>query len=304
MATAHLGEFPKARRGSVKPGDVGLRSRGSRRVSGLRREEVAVLAEVSIDYYTRLEQGRERHPSASVLDALSRALDLDDDARTHLFAVAGSVPVRSGSRPPQAVSPDLLQLMDGWTHTPAFVTNATLDVLASNNLAEALFAGPTERSNLLRAVFLDAAASTFYVARDRAAEAAVAHLRTATATDPDDPRTVELVAELSTGSELFRRLWQEQHVRGKTRDAKRFRHPDVGDLTLTYQTFDVRAAPGQQLVVYQAEPGSATARALSLLGSLVAEPRSEADRGARSATAGRGQFSSLRSAGPATARVP
>ncbi|MGX6448149.1 helix-turn-helix transcriptional regulator [Patulibacter sp. S7RM1-6] len=273
MSDAALGAFLKARRAAVRPEDVGLPTHGSRRVPGLRREEVAVLASVSSDYYTRLEQGRERHPSPQVLDALARTLDLDEDARTHLFLLADLVPRRSGAAPREDVSPDLLQLLDGWTATPALVLSRTLDVLARNALARELHAGFADDDNLLRMTFLDPAGRRFYADWDRAAEASVANLRVAAGVAPDDARLRELVAELDAGSPAFRELWRRQEVRGKTREAKHFRHPDVGPLTLTYQAFTVREARDQELVVYQAEPGSASARALALLGTLAATPR-------------------------------
>ncbi|WP_037570612.1 helix-turn-helix transcriptional regulator [Phaeacidiphilus oryzae] len=265
----HLGEFLRARRARLRPEDVGMTGYGVRRVSGLRREEVAVLAGVNADYYTRLEQGRERRPSAQVLDALGRALRLDADARAHLHRLAGTAPEPA---PPlytaERVSPELRQLMDGYAGTPAFVMNRTLDLLAANALAEALYSAFTPADNLARMTFLDPAGRRFYQDWDRAAQSAVANLREAAGFDPDHPRLRELVTALSEGSSHFARLWRAHDVRGKTRDAKHLVHPDVGPLTLTYQSFDVREAPGQQLVIYHAEPATPSAEALKLLGSL------------------------------------
>ncbi|MEW2433803.1 helix-turn-helix transcriptional regulator [Streptomyces caniferus] len=268
MADNDLGDFLRARRAGVQPQDVGMASYGVRRVSGLRREEVAVLAGVNADYYTRLEQGRERHPSPQVLDALGRALCLDADARTHLFRLAGTVPDDHYAHTVEKVSSTLSQLMDGFPNTPAFVINRTLDILAANALASALYSPFEPADNLARMTFLNPAARHFYTQWNWTAQATVANLRQASGLAPDNPRLRELLATLTEQSPEFSRLWSTHSVRGKTRDAKHLLHPDVGPLTLTYQAFDVRDAPGQQLIVYQAEPESPTAQALSLLGSL------------------------------------
>jgi transcriptional regulator with XRE-family HTH domain len=244
-------------------------------VAGLRREEVAVLAGVSADYLARIEQGRERHPSAQVLDALARGLTLDDEARRHLFALADLVAPVRGHRPRGHVSPELLQLLDAWPATPAMILTPTLDVLARNTLARALYSGFGDDDNLLRMTFLDPEGRRFYVDWDRAAEASVANLRAASAGDPDDPALVALVDELTAGSSDFVALWNSHSVRGKTHEAKEFHHTAVGSLTLSYQAFAVSSAPGQQLVVYQAEPGSPSAQGLTLLGNLDATRRAE-----------------------------
>lgn len=176
------------------------------------------------------------------------------------------------------MSPALRQLMDGYPHTPAFVLGRTLDVLATNALADALFTPFDPADNLARMIFLDPAGRHFYADWERAAQAAVANLREGAGLDPDSPQLRRLVAELTAGSPEFDRLWNAHGVRGKSRDAKDLNHPEVGPLALTYQAFDVRDAPGQQLVIYHAEPGSPSARALGLLGSLHATRR-RADAG-------------------------
>ncbi|MEV4340314.1 helix-turn-helix transcriptional regulator [Streptomyces sp. NPDC049590] len=269
MTDNHLGDFLRARRAGLRPEDVDMASYGTRRVTGLRREEVAVLAGVNADYYTRLEQGRERNPSPQVLDALARALRLDEDTRAHLYRLAGTAPGgHLAAHTSGRVSPALRQLMDGYPNTPAFVLDRTLDILATNALADALFAPFDPPDNLARMTFLDPAGRHFYTDWDRAAQATVANLRHATGFDPDAPRLRELVRTLTEHSTLFARRWDSHTVRGKTQDAKHLHHPDVGPLTLTYQAFDVRDAPGQQLVIYHAEPGGPSAQALDLLGSL------------------------------------
>lgn len=276
MPTTHLAEFLRARRAGLDPAAVGLPSGGVRRVPGLRREEVAVLSGVSSDYLTRIEQGREKHPSAQILDALARGLELDEDSRRHLFALANLVTPIRGHRPRPTVSPALLQLLDAWSITPAMILTSTLDVLARNGLARALYSGFSNDDNLLRMTFLDPEGRRFYVDWNRAAEASVANLRAASVADPDDPALQDLVDELVAGSAEFAALWSSHSVRGKTHEAKEFHHTAVGSLTLSYQAFDVSSAPGQQLVVYQAEPASPSAQALMLLGNIETTSRTEA----------------------------
>ncbi|MBL1097390.1 helix-turn-helix transcriptional regulator [Streptomyces coffeae] len=277
MADNALGDFLRARRAALRPDDVGMAYHGLRRVPGLRREEVAVLAGVNADYYTRLEQGRERHPSPQVLDALSRALHLDTDARAHLYRLTGTVPDDRHTPAPDTVSAALRRLMDGYAHTPAFVINRTLDVLAANALAEALYSPFRLMDNLARMIFLDPAARHFFTRWEWSAQATVANLRQAEGYPADGPRLNALVTTLTRRSADFTTLWNAHAVRGKTQDAKHLHHPEVGPLTLTYQSFDVRDAPGQQLVIYHAEPGSPSAQALGLLGTLDATRRQSAE---------------------------
>jgi transcriptional regulator with XRE-family HTH domain len=266
MESNAIGEFLRARRAQVRPEDVDLAPGARRRVSGLRRTEVALLAGVSSDYYVRLEQGRERNPSAQVIEALAHALDLDDEATAYLHELARPRQRRRTKR--EQVSPALVGMMTAWTSTPALVLGRCLNVLAHNQLGEALFAGHTHSDDLVRLVFLDPDARDFYPDWERVAVNTVGGLRSGA--DPEDRRLIETVGELSVRSADFRRLWARHDIRQKAHEIKRFRHPLVGELTLTYEALTVNSAPGQQLVVYQAEPGSPSAEALSLLGSLTA----------------------------------
>src|ERR1044072_8545425 len=193
MPDTALRDFLRTRRADVRPEDVGMASYGLRRVAGLRREEVAVLAGVNADYYARLEQGRERHPSAQVLDALSRALHLDADARAHLHRLAGVAWNDHPAAQRDVVGPALRQLMDGYPHTPAFVLNGALDILATNAPADALYSPFDPADNLARMTFLDPAGRDFYTHWDWTAQATVATLRQATGLDPDNPRLRTLI---------------------------------------------------------------------------------------------------------------
>ena len=264
-----LGDYLRSRRSDVRPAEVGLPAGRSRRVAGLRREEVALLAEVSVDYYVRLEQGRERHPSAQVLDALAAALRLDDDGRLHLFRLAGLTP-RPGVDRPERVDPDVRRLMDGWPNNPALVLSRAYDVLARNRLGEALFSPFCHSDNLLLNMFLDPVARAFYQDWQHAAANTVAGFRLSAGEIPDDPRVRAVIGEARSGSATFREMWARHEARGKSAEIKTFVHPDVGPLTLRMQTFDVRAAPGQQLVIYHAEAGSPSAQALSFLQTVAA----------------------------------
>lgn len=265
-----LGDYLRARRAQVSPDAAGIRAHGSRRVPGLRREEVATLAGMSADYYVRLEQGRERNPSAQVIDALSDVLRLEEDARLHLFRIAGLTPGTRRGVAPERVDPQLLRLMDQWPDTPAIVAGRAYDVLAANRLAHALFDGFRHGSNLLAKIFLDPDARVFYPDWQRVAEYSVAGFRLLHGRSPSDPRIAEVLRSLTAGSEDFAALWQRHDAREKRPEAKRFHHPEVGDLTLHLNAFEVKSAPGQELIVYHAEPGSASAEALTLLGTIAA----------------------------------
>ncbi|MEU8383466.1 helix-turn-helix transcriptional regulator [Streptosporangium sp. NPDC048865] len=266
-----LGEFLRARRELTTPEQVGLLPAGSRRTPGLRREEVAMLAGVSTDYYIRLEQGRERHPSERVLGALMQVLNLSADASAHMHRLAHPWPLRpSPADQPDRAKPAVVRLIRSWPYTPAIVTSRWMDVLASNQMADALYEGLEHRDNLLRLIFLNPASRRFYRDWDECARSKVAQLRAIAGADLDDPYLTDLVGELSLKSKDFRRMWARHDVSSHNVATKRFRHHDVGDLTLTYEMFNINDSPGQKLIVFQAEPGSPSAHALDLLGSLAA----------------------------------
>jgi transcriptional regulator with XRE-family HTH domain len=269
---SQLGEFLRARRALVQPEDVGLPDVGRRRVAGLRRSEVAMLAGVSVDYYVRLEQGRDSHPSEQVLEALARVLRLDDDAVAHLHELARPAPRRRRARSrPERVRPGVLRLLESWSHNPAWILGRRMDVLAYNELALMLHPSLKSERNVVRMVFLDPEAREIYADWDAVARETVATLRAAAGADLDDPGLTELVGELSLKSGEFRRLWARHDVKEKASGSKRLRHPMVGDLELHYETFAVADAPGQLLVAYHAEAGSSTERALALLAGMAGQ---------------------------------
>jgi len=271
-------EFLTSRRARITPDDAGLPTYGSRRVPGLRREEVAVLAGVSAPYYTRLERGDMNGVSESVLEALARALRLDDAERAHLFDLARAAhptparPRRRQSRP--RVRPDVQWTLDAITGAAAFVGNERLDILAANQLGRALFselyAAPARPVNHARFVFLDPRADGFYGDWDRAAGETVAILRSAAGRDPSDRDLSDLVGELATQSEAFRTRWAAHDVRFHNTAVKHFRHPVVGELDLSFNRLGMPADHGLTIFTYAAEPGSRSADALKLLGSWAA----------------------------------
>lgn len=252
-----LGEFLQARRARLLPGDVGLTAHGRRRVAGLRRDELARLAGVSVQYLTRLEQGIDRNPSPQVLAALATALRLDPDAAAHLRALAEPAPARPH---PGRASAEVQQLLDSWGASPAYVRDRRFDVLMANKAALKLAPMYHPGHNLVRDVFLDPATRGLFPDWARVAEQTVAALR-ATA-DPHDPRTAALVAELRSDVD-FRRLWARHDVRPSRDETKLFDHPDAGRLTLRRQTLTIGGTDGHVIIVYQPEPGSSSADALS-----------------------------------------
>ncbi|WFE56888.1 helix-turn-helix transcriptional regulator [Micromonospora sp. WMMD712] len=262
-----LGDFLRARREALKPHEVGLPEYGRRRVPGLRREEVALLAGVSADYYIRLEQGRETSPSPQVVTAVAAALRLDAEATDHLHRLCLDETQRPRHHRGDDVGGSLRQLVEGWA-SPAFVVGPALDVLAANSMATALHSGFARFDNLARMVFVDPAGRDFYRHWERAAHSCVAEMRAAYGFDPASVRIAEVVEELSQASDDFARLWRLHEVRGKSQERKHLRHPQVGDLHIDLSAFTVNTAPDQQLVVYQAEPASPTAAALERLREL------------------------------------
>lgn len=254
-----LGEFLQARRARVRPGEVGLASYGRRRVPGLRRDELAESAGVSVQYLTRLEQGVDRHPSPQVLDALAAALRLDPDAAAHLHVLAA--PPAEPHRAREAGT-DVRQLLDSWGSTPAYVRDGRFDVLMANKAAMMLSPMYHPGRNLVRDVFLDPDAHSLFPDWPDIAEQTVAALRAAA--DPRDPQTAALVAELQSDAD-FRRLWGRHDVRPSRNEIKRFDHPDAGRLTLRRQTLTIAGADDQVIIVYQPEPGSPSADALASL---------------------------------------
>ncbi len=267
-----LGEYLRARRGLVQPEDAGLRRAGVRRTPGLRREEVATLAGVSADYYLRLEQGRDRNPSAQVLDALADVLHLDPVARAHLHGLADAPTRRSRQARREAVPVGVAMLLSSLT-LPAFVESRRFDVLAANPQAVALSTGMRVGANRLRAFVLDEGEHELWSDWQRALEGLVAGFRASIGAGAADERVVSLVGELSLASEPFRRAWARHDVVPLAGATSRLRHPVVGDLELRREKLPLADTDGQILAIYHAEPGSPSAGRLALLGSLAAPGR-------------------------------
>lgn len=264
-----LGQFLRSRRERLSPAAAGLSPAGRRKVTGLRRDEVATLSGVSLSYYSRLEQGRELNPSPRVLEALARALQLGDKDKGELFRLARPTARRTKSPSRvERVRPHLRQLIESWVMTPAFIIGHAQDLLATNALADALYRDFAQHDNVLRMLFLDPAAKLFYRNPERARHRAVADLQQTAASTPEDPRILELVGELSVRSGEFRSLWARQYTRVPPYDVKQVYHSVVGDLKLRHEALSIRSVPGQQLIILQAEPGSPSATGLALLGSL------------------------------------
>ena len=278
---AEVRDFLLSRRAKLSPAQVGLPEAGRRRVPGLRRSEVASLAGVSIEYYSKLERGALAGVSAGVLDAIARALQLSAAERAHLFNLAQAADGTSALMRPRrrttnrwSVRPGLQWVLDAITAGPAFIGNPRMDLLATNHLARALysdmFADPTTPPNFARYAFLDSASHRFYPDWDAAADVAVAMLRTAAGRDPHDKQLHDLVGELSTRSDEFRRRWGAHDVRIHGAGTKHFHHHVVGDLSLAYENVELTAEPGLGLAIYAAEPGSPFEDRLRLLASWAA----------------------------------
>jgi transcriptional regulator with XRE-family HTH domain len=277
-AANDIAEFLTSRRARVTPEQAGLPTYGPRRVKGLRREEVASLAGVSVDYYRRLERGNAGGVSDGVLDALAGALRLDDAERAHLFHLARAAsPVAPKRRRPaqQRVRPVVLRILESIS-APAIVRNSRADYLAANPLGRALYApafdSPEQPTNSARFTFLDPAAREFFLDWERVARDLVAHLRSEAGRNPHDRDLSNLVGELSTRSHEFRTWWAAHNVRHHQTGAKALRHPVVGELELAYEVMELSADAGLTISVYSAEPGSRSQQALDLLASWTATP--------------------------------
>jgi transcriptional regulator with XRE-family HTH domain len=270
---AELSEFLRTRRARLKPEDVGLPDFGRhRRVPGLRREELAQLAGVSVAYYTRLEQGNGRNVSAEVLDAISRALRLTDAEHAHLTHLAKPKQhKKKQTGRTQQVRGALLQLLDSIEGVPAYISGRRSDILAWNRMAAAVFGDwselPPQDRNWARMVFLRPEYRDLFMEWESKATDIVSYLRMDAGCHPDDPRLSALVGELSVKSEVFRRLWATHDVKEKGYGVKHFRHPLVGELSLSFESFRLSDDSEQMLITYHAEPGSPSAEALRLLAS-------------------------------------
>ena len=280
-------EFLVSRRAKLSPTQAGLAHYGAnRRVAGLRREEVAMLAGISAEYYTRLERGNTNGVSDDVLEGIARALQLDDAERAHLFDLVRAASIgRSPRRRPaqERVRQTVQQILDSIA-APAYVRNERLDILAANRLGEAMYAPvfhfAPRPTNVARFLFLSPGAPEFFVDWDTTADDAVAILRSSAGRDPYDKRLTDLIGELSTRSDEFRVRWAAHNVKFHRTGSKRLHHPVVGELTLSFEAFEIAADPGQRINIYTAEPGSPSNDALNLLASWIGAPadaRSEAD---------------------------
>ncbi|MDA4893076.1 helix-turn-helix transcriptional regulator [Streptomyces sp. MS2A] len=283
-------EFLMSRRAKVSPEAAGLTATGHRRVAGLRRSEVAMLADVSPEYYAKIERGNLVGVSDAVLEAVARALQLDDAEREHLFDLArtangGARPVRRRKPKAWAAREGLIRALEVITEGPAFVRNGRMDVLATNPLGRAfydeVFDGPGQ-GNLARYCFLDERAQVFYPDWEKAADITVAILRTEAGHDPRDKLLQDLVGELSTRSDAFRTRWGAHDVRRHGSGTKQFHHHAVGELTLSYEGLELTAEPGLSFLIYTAEAGSASQERLNLLASLAATSAETPREAARS----------------------
>ncbi len=283
--------FLTSRRARLAPEQAGLPTYGeNRRVQGLRREEVALLAGVSVDYYIRLERGNLAGASEAVLDAVARALQLDDAERTHLFdlARAANAGSRSRRRPaPAKVRPGIRRMLDAITDAPAWVRNGRMDVLAANRLHQALYSplfdDPVRPVNAARFTYLNAASHDFFTNWDTTADDVVAVLRGEAGRTPHDPGLTELIGELSTRSHEFATRWADHNVRYHRTGTKRLHHPVVGDLELDYEALEFPGEPGLRMFVYTAAPTTPTADALKVLASWSATDHTDTPASARAA---------------------
>ena len=280
---SEIREFLSSRRARISPDQAGLPAYGgNRRVKGLRREEVAMLAGVSVDYYVRMERGSLAGASDGVLDALASALQLDEAERDHLFDLARQSGTPGGRRRRKSsatIRPALQQVLDAITGAPAWIRNGRHDVLAMNQLARALYApvlaDPRRPANTTRFVYLQPdAAEAFFVDYDQVSRDAAAMLRMEAGRNPHDEELITLVGELSTCSELFRQRWASQDVRFHRSGRKRLHHPVVGQLDLDFEAMEIPSEPGLQINVYTAPAGTPTADGLSLLASWAASQES------------------------------
>lgn len=268
-----LGDFLRARRDLVTPAMAGLPDGGVRRVPGLRREEVAMLAGISADYYLRLERGRDRNPSVQVLEALARVLHLDDEHFAYVVSLTADVPRRRRRRARTQTPPDgARKLLDALAQ-PAFIEDRYFDVLASNALMRALDPRLVPGGNQLREMFLDPGAQALYPDWQGATACLVGSLRQAVGTDVDDQRFIDLTGELSLASPHFRTLWARHDVRKQSGSVMRFDHPQVGELQLNRERLSVSGADGMMLVVFHADSGSDDEQKLGMLASALIEPR-------------------------------
>ncbi|MET9552326.1 helix-turn-helix transcriptional regulator [Streptomyces sp. NPDC006645] len=288
-------DFLTSRRARLTPQRAGLLMYGGkRRVTGLRREEVALLAGVSVDYYVRLERGNLTGASDSVLEAVARALQLDEAEHDHLFDLARKAnesPTRRRRVPPKQVRPTVRRILDAITELPAWIRNGRQDILAMNGIGRALyepvFADPRRPANAARFTYLDPAAKAFLRDWEKNADDIAATLRQEAGRNPYDPALTELVGELSTRSEVFRQRWAAHNVHLQRTGLKRLHHPAVGDLDLSFETFELPHDPGLTMVVYTAAPGTPDADKLALLASWTTTLTSENTEPETSARPGR-----------------
>jgi transcriptional regulator with XRE-family HTH domain len=272
-----LGDYLRARREIVTPEQAGIPVLGVRRVPGLRREEVAMLAGISADYYLRLEQGRDRNPSVQVLESLARVLQLDGDATAYLLRLGAGKPRRPRRRPRRETVPPGIAKLVATLPLPAFVEGRYFDVLAANALATALSPRLVAGGNRLRDVFLDPAEQSLYPNWEDATAGLVAGFRQSVGTDTDDPRFIELVGELSLASPRFCQVWARHDVRARRGAPMHVDHPQVGELRLNREKLSISGTAGQMLVIYHPDPGTDNADKLALLASAMLTPAAPHD---------------------------